>query len=609
VVLAAVLLVARAIAERYDLPRASVEDILKATGASRSRTYELSARLASLIPTLAGAPGRPQKTPVAPSSAAAAELTRAVFAYVTRHPGCINHAETRHWYSDGFRRFAVELCRAHAELDVEEVAHAILVPLGTLKDWLRAPASPEESDDEPVAPPETFTREIQLILCAWRRWSGTFLDFCEHVRSDLGVPFGRDLIRRILETEGLRKTTRREGEHRPDEVALRGAFRTYFPGAQWVGDGLALPVHVGGERFMFNVELDVDAYTGAFVGVSVRDTEDSAAVVEAFESGITTTGAPPLALLLDNKPSNHTPDVDTALDETMRIRATPFRPQNKAHVEGAFGLFSSVLPALALDTTMSARELGRTAARLAVEIWARASNHRPRRDRGGRSRSELYSDSPSDEQIEAARRELRELLERQQLARRTAEARARPEVLALLDHQFARLALVDPERHIRIAIAGYPSAAIDAGVAIFASKRRASTLPDGADARYLLGIVRNISADLEAEFFAEELYDLRVELRDRILARLRAERDEICADADTARVANTCVDRALEIPASMERTFWLETLADVLRALPEQERKASFLWASRRIQATYAVPLRERQQVIRFVADRLVPLP
>src|SRR5690606_8304526 len=84
----------------------------------------------------------------------------------------------------------------------------------------------------------------------------------------------------------------------------------YFPGAQWVGDGMQVPVLFGGQRFVFNVELDVDAHTAAFVGVSVRDAEDSAAVVEAFDSGVATTGAPPIALLLDNRPSNHAPDVD-----------------------------------------------------------------------------------------------------------------------------------------------------------------------------------------------------------------------------------------------------------------------------------------------------------
>ena len=41
---------------------------------------------------------------------------------------------------------------------------------------------------------------------------------------------------------------------------------------------------------------------------------------------------------------------------------------------------------------------------------------------------------------------LREVAERQELARRTLEARRRPEVLALLDEHFWRLTLIDPAR-------------------------------------------------------------------------------------------------------------------------------------------------------------------
>ncbi|MBU0595374.1 hypothetical protein KJ567_01655, partial [Candidatus Bipolaricaulota bacterium] len=55
--LAAVLLLARAIAGQHELARPSVGAILAATGASRSRAYELVARLAALLPTLLRAPG------------------------------------------------------------------------------------------------------------------------------------------------------------------------------------------------------------------------------------------------------------------------------------------------------------------------------------------------------------------------------------------------------------------------------------------------------------------------------------------------------------------------------------------------------------------------
>ena len=47
-----------------------------------------------------------------------------------------------------------------------------------------------------------------------------------------------------------------------------------------------VPVVVDGKPFHFNVELNVDAHSGAFVGVSVRDEEDAAAVVDALHDNI-----------------------------------------------------------------------------------------------------------------------------------------------------------------------------------------------------------------------------------------------------------------------------------------------------------------------------------
>src|SRR5690606_25480082 len=137
----------------------------------------------------------------------------------------------------------------------------------------------------------------------------------------------------------------------------------------------------------------------------------------------------------------------------------------------------------------------------------RTTNHRPRKDRDGRSRVDLYADSPTDEQIEQARGELRDLADRQERARQTLLARRRPEVLALLDAYFERLGLLDPEGHFRVVIAGYPKDAIIDGLAIFDGKRQASTLPDGADARYLLGIVKNVAEKTEGEHIAECLYE------------------------------------------------------------------------------------------------------
>jgi hypothetical protein len=609
-IVAALLLVARAAAERYALPAPSAEAILTATGASKSRAYELVARLAALLPTLLRVPGRPARVQVAAPSVGP-ELTRAVLAYVMAHPGCVDRGAERQRYADAFRRFIVELQATHASIELEPFAQAVAVPLGTLKDWLRHPQSERIAEAQaPTAAtssPDVEVSHIQTVLDAWSRWKGSFIDFCEHVRRDLHVPFGRDLVRRVLEVEGRRKPSRREGRG-SDEIAMRGAFRTYFPGAQWVGDGMQVPIVVDGQRFVFNVELNVDAYAGAFVGTSVRDNEDSAAVVDAFASGVATTGAPPIALLLDNKPSNHSPEVDDALGGTIRIRATPERPQNKGHVEGAFGLFSQVLPLLAVDTRASAHDVARRFLTLILDVWTRTSNHRPRKDRGGRSRIDLYSESPTDEQIERARRELRELADQQERSRRTLEARRRPEVLTFLDDQFARLRLLDPERHIRIAIAGYPEDAIVDGIFIFDGKRRANTLPDGVDARYLLGIVKNVAAKTEGEIIAETLYRGRIAARDHFLAPLRAQREELRNEPDVAKVLMECVVQGMATDRNLERTFWLDVIVETIRAQPEDDREQRFLYAARLIEASFIAAPHERHDAVRFVADRLVPV-
>jgi hypothetical protein len=609
--LAAVLLLGRTIAEERGLASESVDAIVEATGASKSHAYEVASKLAATLPTLVRAPGRPAKERPAAASNAGSPVMRAVLEYVMKHPGSVDRAAERQHYSDSFRRFVVELRTTHETLDLVAFADAAGVPLGTLKDWLRAPpsvsAAPAQGEHTSPASDGVETLHIQTVLDAWKHWNGTFLAFCRHVQDDLHVPFGRDLVRRILEAHGRRRPAHRDGRS-SDEIALRGAFRTWFPGAQWVGDGMQVPVVVDGQHFIFNVELDVDSHSGAFVGASVRDTEDSAAVVEAFSDGVVTTGTPPLALLLDNKPSNHAPEVEAALGDTILIRATPERPQNKAHVEGAFGLFSQVLPPLVIDTGGEARDMARGFIGLIVEVWARSTNHRPRKDRGGRSRVDLYANAPTKEQIEEARRELREIAKRQERARLTLEARRRPGVLGLLDHHFARLGLLDPKRHIRIAIAGHPTDAIVDGVYIFEAKSRAKTLPDGADARYLLGIVKNIAAKTEGELLAELLYAGRMEMRDRFLAPLRVEREALRAEPDVLRVLRACVEKATDTPSNLERTFWLDAIVETLRDQPDSERQRLYLHVARLIEASYELPPRERHDAVRHVADRLVPL-
>jgi hypothetical protein len=603
-----------------ELPKAAA--VLGVTGVKRSRAYEAAAEVVEFLQHLSRRVGRPAGAalPARPPGDGDA-LSRAVLGFVMTHPGCVHGQGQRQRYGDGFRRFVVELRAEHEEMSLEEFAASAAVPLGTLRSWLAAPSSGTVPEPPAAAAatestgaistsssPSLTTAHIETVLAAYAGWYGGFRDFCEHVQRELRVGWGRDTIAHVLELHGVRRTQRRGGRS-PDELALRGSFQTFFPGAQWVGDGMSVPVTIGSEVLKLNFELQCDAFSGAFVGISIRDEEDSAAVIESFRDGIETTGAAPLAELLDNKPSNHTAEVDAALGDTLRIRATRARPQNKAHVEGAFGLFSTTAPPLELDLRASARQIAAQLLGLVSTTWARATNHRPRKDRGGSSRAQLYTIEPTDEQITEACRALEERRRRQELARQTLEARQHPDVRAFLDAAFERLELSDPERHVRLAISRYPLDPIIAGVAIFETKQCTNSLPDGIDARYLLGIVRNVHEQREGELVAEALLKLRRQARDIALERLTRERDALhTANRPTNDILATLVDHALLSERALDRTFWLDALACLVSDAPSDERDARYRAAARSIHATFRADPRRREHAVRVLAEHVVPL-
>jgi hypothetical protein len=600
-----------------DLPRPTVQQVIEATGVSRSRAYELRDTLLAGLPSLLRPVGRPPAPTRAVDSGMVCDLRGDVMTFVMDHPGCVSGGAKRRRYDDTFRRFVFDLREQHAGLDLDHFAAAIQVPLGTLKEWLGRgtdTGTGEPGEDAPVkddnddASTTSQSAEIQTVLSCWKTWRGSFGDFCLHVRDQQRISFGRSLISQILLVHGQRRPQRRGGRS-PDERALRGAFETFFGGAQWVGDGSPIPVTINGQRFVFNLELMVDAYSGGFVGMSARDEEDSAAVTEALSDGVATTHEAPLAVLLDNRPSNHTPQVDAALgDVTLRIRATTFRPQNKAHVEGGFGLFQQSIPELDLRGH-EPRELARQVLVLVAQTWARTLNHRPRDDRGGRSRLELYNEPVTAEQVDAARAALEERCKKQNRARLTALTRQDPIVRTLLDDAFRRLDLLDPEHHLRVAIARYPIDIVIEGIAIFEAKRHVGTLPPGVDARYLLGIVQNLGNEREGVAIAHELLRARLDARDRMLAPLVEAREE--ARRHTPDLRDRVIrfaDLALATDRLVDRLFWLLAAADDITTHGGDDPAPLLDASARRIHATHRVPYRERLDAVRVIVESVVPL-
>lgn len=617
ILVAGLLLAARLFLQKLALPHPSVGAILTATGAGRTRAYQLRDAVLQTLPKLHHSPGRPRSTSTIASNSRDTP-THQILDFIVAHPGCIERGTRRQHYSEDLKCFIVELREQWRAMGLPAFAEAVHIPLGTLEDWLHlevtAASQPTETASISEAPDVATSARMQTVIDAWKPWQGSFTNFCNHVKENLRIPYGRTFISSILDLSGVRRRRRRSGRS-PDEKALRGAFETFFPGAQWVGDGSPVTVRltVDGEEHEigFNLELMTDASTGAFVGVSVRDEEDGPAVTEAFSDGVEATGTPPLAVLLDNRPSNYTAEVDQALGETLSIRATRGRPQNKAHMEGAFGLFKSTAPSMDISAE-TPRDLAARVLELIVQTWARTLNHRPRQDRDGLSRVELYNqDKPTPEEVERARQALDQRRRKQDKAMETQRARQDPVKRALLDRNFTRLDLLDPDSNIRSAIARYPLDAIIAGVATFEGKRDAGTLPAGVDGRYLLGIVRNITQQDEGVRIGELLLRHRLDARDLSLTSLESERARVEDSYPEARTRiESFIKNALHTDRAIDYLFWIEAAANLLSTLEndDPERHALFRVATRRVHAAYRLTHERRLSAVRRLARSTVPI-
>jgi len=71
------------------------------------------------------------------------------------------------------------------------------------------------------------------------------------------------------------------------------------------------------------------------------------------------------------------------------------------------------------------------------------------------------------------------------------------------------------------------------------------------------------AAQTEGEHIARRLFALRLEVRNTTLASLVAARNAVCTGES---IVADCVDRALATKSTLERTFWLDSLADVIRS-------------------------------------------
>lgn len=623
---AGLLLWARTLLVKRQIASPTVAEILRQTGVSPAQAYSRQGHVQQAVASLDRPRGRPpidDKRDIA----IAAEIAHLTVDFLIENPGAVSGSRRRRSYSQCFRQHVLDMRARYPSLSQSAFARAVGVPVSSLRAWQRRSDSGKfcEPDCQPVSnldyasettpceddQPKASARPIIKVLSAYAGWRGSLAGFCRHVQRDLDIPWKPGVVRSLLAEYGLR-SPRPRGRHKAQhrEAFPRGSFRTFFPDAQWLADGAAFEVHVDGQTFRFNVELMVDADSGAIAGASLHDRESKYAVIDAFDDAVTNVGQRPLSLILDRRACNRAQEIESYTGDTEIVYAPRGRPQSKGHIEGAFGLFAQSAPEITAFTD-NHRELARQLLRLVLQTWARTFNYRPRRLRRGRSRVELHGQRvTSDSERAEARANIHERAKRGRRRRWTRRQTVEPATVKVIAGELARQGIQDANDHLAVVLARYSFEAVLAGIAVYAGKRSANTLPDDADGRYLLGIVTRLDEDREGIHIAEHLWHTRTAAMSSLHAELAMrESDTLCRVADVREQVPLLIDEGLAVACPMERRFWLAATARLIASTKSDRPKALYLRAVRRIHAALDLSHRERLACIRALAAELIPAP
>ena len=611
---AAVCLIASGIFRRLGLPAgASSGAVCRRLDVARSYAYEQRDRFAAILER-GFAERQCENCLEAKRQLRIKAIAIAVLQYRTTHPGAWGDGE-RTVYSAGLRAFVLGLAKEHGDLEQADFAEACGVPLPTLKAWwadARRPGAPSREDPQPVpSPPRepdglgALPLEMLRIVAEYERWEGTLQAFVAHLNDDLKLHYGRAQVTQILHLAAVRKLLKKP----PPKPPARGSTFRPPPGVQWTSDGKEVKVVVDGRTYTVAWQPMVDVGCTATVGQTVRPEEDAVGVVSAFEEGVATTGGPPNVLLLDNKAPNRSEALLEALpDATMLMHATRGRPENKAVIEGGFGLFAQDLgPVVATVSTASPGRIALDIAEAVTRAYATGRNHRPRR-KDGKTPYELYRNGDrSPEKIAAAVEFLRAVKNRIDARDEREAARRDPYVRAALEDAFARFGFTD-EGDLLSWLATLSREAVQGAIAIFAAKRAAGSLPADAGLRYFAGIARNRQYELELRLYEIELVSLLQ--REELLVAVHLEHKATgFASLDLAPRLAAIIHELLTVPAPVAQVFWRRCFQAAAATVSQHLRAPLSRWLCTRVRRSFRATKQLRQELLDLVIRALPPEP
>ena len=581
----------------------SLSGICRQAGVNRTQVYERKAQLWVLFAEveLAGA-GRPLNAK--PRSVSAeippgCQLREQVFRYRLDHPGAlVTHAGGSTSYSDGFRRFVLDLA------DTWEDTLACFcqwaeVPYATLISWQR------QDRTQPYAPaprravprlPASATADCHTIVDDYTRWEGGLRDFLGHEARRLQL--APNAIRRVLAITGMIASTAHSAPR------YRGSTERQKPGDILVtdGKGVAVVSTATGDISHYNWQGIVDQATACHTAVVITDNECAEGVRQAYERSSEFLGRAPAALVHDNKPIHD----DAALRETIEphtrmIPATLARPENKAVIEGEFGKYEQAVGALHLDDR-SIDHLRRSAVSEAIRAYTAGLNQAGRAEFNGRSRQQVLRRSCADPQADLAFIEQLHAKHRHQ--GRSEALPSRAVARQILDAGFARFELdaSDAQGKLRTWLSSrYTPAAIRQGLALFGSERVKGRLNDKTAHRYLVKLIQSRQEELDLHAQEVWLLEFAEVERGAWLQELKQDYDLLkteCSEASDPNhdLAFRLSEKAVFGGLPLARTFWEAKLRAVL---VQQGRR--FEAVRRHIKRLYEAPGHDRAHLISLI--------
>ncbi len=564
----AILTLARRIAEALEVDlSAPLAETCRTLGANRTSVYEQLQRLLACLGQLTQArAGRPpaQTAPEPDHELAALRLTVEVLEFRIRCPGAVIDHPHRTTYADGFRRFILQHHdRWHSTLFA--FAQAVRVPLDTVRDWIandRAETLKPQRKTRPSIPANA-SQMTRHIVDEWMRWIGPTRPFIPHAARRFKLSAAQ--ITRLLKILDIIRARPKRTPPR-----FRGSTHKLSPGTLLVTDGKWLTVVLADcdshQTLYFNWQGIVDQATGCDTAAVVTPQEDAAAVQLAYERSLRFLGGcVPPALLHDNKPCYDDRKLQGTLKRygTDMIPTTSGRAQNKAILEGAFGLFQQRIGDLTLDDSDD-NTLIRSAVEQIVRVYTTVTNHVPRIELDGRSRLQALQEAcPSADQ----RQRDEDFLARLKADhRRPRRPQPRPDSLQLIEHVFERFDLKDhdPKGKLRRYLATFSPAAIRRAAAVLAAK--IEHLDRRYAHRYLTQVIRHQHNELDLERAAEQLLELCQKLRQDWIH--QEEHDfQILAQQhqDPAELASVVAQRAAFGGLPLQATFWKRKLLELLQ--------------------------------------------